>query len=392
MSRKARAVGYLRVESVAFSIAFMAQAALKVWRVTGGPTFVDETSDFNDAGPANLNPFDPAAPVTGDYAAFGFATKFGGMTLDNAGGTAGVGAGDGFWEYWNGAWVSLPGLSDGTFEFTAAVSDGQEVTWTVPGDWATTTLNGQLAYYVRFRIGTTTFSTSPVYDQGFIDVIETISLDDDVYFPEALAAEIQSKVIASHVDFANFTCSVSATTGIFSMALGGGETGTITWDSTSTELRDWMRYAGATLALSSTPQDGSRSHAMGVYFFYTAITDLPVYPANAWQTRGDGGKVWTISLGELEERRLKWIFKGGPRSAVYTEYSALLELFRLHIRLGRRWRWYPDVTVAAAFVEVDEPFGYHELKAKLPLAWNPTPAVPQWYERFEFEMECFKFV
>ena len=45
--------------------------AAKVWRVdVTGPTFVDETLDFNDAGTADWQVF-PTGDAAGDYAAFG---------------------------------------------------------------------------------------------------------------------------------------------------------------------------------------------------------------------------------------------------------------------------------------------------------------------------------
>ncbi|RLI53163.1 MAG: hypothetical protein DRP09_16380 [Candidatus Thorarchaeota archaeon] len=60
------------------------------------------------------------------------------------------------WEYWNGsAWTSLS-VTDNTNGFT--VSGTNEVTFTPPGDWAKTTVNGVLAYYIRARA---TFGASP---------------------------------------------------------------------------------------------------------------------------------------------------------------------------------------------------------------------------------------
>jgi hypothetical protein len=143
-------------------------AAAVVWQVAaGGPTFVDETADFNSAANADFQPF-PTVEAANDYCAFGFALKFSKLIFDYANGTAGVG-GTVAWEYWNGtAWAALSGVTDGTTSFTAAVGDGKAVTWTAPSDWATTTLNGSAQlYYVRARV-TGTYSTNPVLDQGFI--------------------------------------------------------------------------------------------------------------------------------------------------------------------------------------------------------------------------------
>ena len=56
------------------------------------------------------------------------------------------------WEYWNGAWTALSGVTDGTSGFTS--TGLAYVSWTLPGDWATTTINSQGPYYyVRARVG-----------------------------------------------------------------------------------------------------------------------------------------------------------------------------------------------------------------------------------------------
>jgi len=54
-------------------------------------------------------------------------------------------------EYWNGsAWTAVSGLSDGSSNFT--VSGYPEITWTLPSDWAKTTVNGKNYYWFRIRI------------------------------------------------------------------------------------------------------------------------------------------------------------------------------------------------------------------------------------------------
>lgn len=146
-------------------------AALQVWQFENPSTFVDETVPFNDATDADWDVL-PAADAAGNYAAIGMAAPFGGLTLDNLNGTAGV-AGAVAWEYWNGsAWAALTGVTDGTSGFTVAVSDGQTVTWTVPTDWADVALNGETTarFYVR-AVSDGNYSTLPVYDQGFVDFI-----------------------------------------------------------------------------------------------------------------------------------------------------------------------------------------------------------------------------
>lgn len=148
-------------------------AASQVWQVAaGGPTFVDQTTGFNDATNANCTPF-PAVEATGDYFAIGYSTRFTGAKFDYLNGTAGVG-GAVAWEYWNGsAWTALTGVADATNGFTAAAADALEVTWDTPTNWVANTLNGAgPMFYVRAKVSST-YSTNPVIDQGFVRHIRT---------------------------------------------------------------------------------------------------------------------------------------------------------------------------------------------------------------------------
>ncbi len=54
------------------------------------------------------------------------------------------------WEYYSGAWYALPGIVDGTNAFQNAGQ--QDVTWTVPLVWRSTTLNGLRSHWMRCRI------------------------------------------------------------------------------------------------------------------------------------------------------------------------------------------------------------------------------------------------
>lgn len=143
----------------------------RVWQVdVSEPTFVDETVDFNSETADDVDPF-PSSEATDDYFAVGFAQQFPKLVIDvGIVGVAGVVA----WEYWNGsAWSALSGVTDDTNGFTA--SGENNVTFTVPGDWATVSLNGEAhLYYVRARV-TTVYTTNPEITQGFIaGVVQTV--------------------------------------------------------------------------------------------------------------------------------------------------------------------------------------------------------------------------
>lgn len=139
----------------------------QVWQVVAvGPTFVDETADANSATAADWQIF-PASEAVADYVAIGFRKPFKKVTFDSTGGTAGT-VGVVVWEYWNGAWVALTGVTDGTTGFTAALGANQNLTFTVPTDWVTQSLNGSpLLYYIRARV-TTVYTINPVYSSGVI--------------------------------------------------------------------------------------------------------------------------------------------------------------------------------------------------------------------------------
>jgi len=142
------------------------QAAAQVWQVddpAGAPGYVDETTDFNDAGANDVDPW-PLVEAIGDHFAIGFADTFTRLTIDV--GTAGVG-GTMTWRYWDGAsWTALTGVVDGTSEFTA--SGRNEVTFALPGNWTARTLNGSASLFYVVAEVDTVYSTNPIITQGWV--------------------------------------------------------------------------------------------------------------------------------------------------------------------------------------------------------------------------------
>jgi hypothetical protein len=145
----------------------------QVWQYEASPeTYVDETTDANDAGAGDWELF-PATEAIGDAVIFGQPVPFASLTLSSAGGTAGIDAGSLAitWEFWNGTtWAALAGVTDGTTNFTIAAGAGQVVSWTQPSNWATVALgaNPDLLYYVRARVSAGSYSTNPLYTSGFV--------------------------------------------------------------------------------------------------------------------------------------------------------------------------------------------------------------------------------
>jgi hypothetical protein len=133
-----------------------------------GAVFTDETAAAQSAA-ANDMTLLPLVATVGCAYYFGHVKLFDLMTLNI--GTPGAGTGWVIvWEYWNGAWVGLPGLVDGTNQFQAA-GGNHDVTFTRPGDWATTAVNGVTLYWIRARLtNITTETTQPKGTQAWITI------------------------------------------------------------------------------------------------------------------------------------------------------------------------------------------------------------------------------
>lgn len=128
-----------------------------------GGVFTDETTDANDAGADDVVLI-PASPAINDAFYVGASRRFHEVEVNV--GTAGTGNVV-TWEYYNGStWAALAGVTDGTSNFT--VTGTSTVSFTLPSDWATTTVNAVGPYYyVRARV-TTAGSTTALGTQVWI--------------------------------------------------------------------------------------------------------------------------------------------------------------------------------------------------------------------------------
>lgn len=112
--------------------------------------FTNYTSEARDRGTANDVLILPASPAVSDAAYFGGFDLFGALRINvTTAGSTYVGT----WEYYNGSgWSSLTVVDNTNSMQTAGIN---EVTFSAPGNWATTTINSQGPfYYVRFRVTT----------------------------------------------------------------------------------------------------------------------------------------------------------------------------------------------------------------------------------------------
>ncbi len=99
----------------------------------------------------------PATPALNDAYYFGFDYPWDNILLNL--GTQGIGFWTISWEYWNGSWVGLAGLTDNTLGFTASAGI-KTVIFSRPGDWALTNINGVgNKYWIRARVSAYTSIT-----------------------------------------------------------------------------------------------------------------------------------------------------------------------------------------------------------------------------------------
>jgi len=122
--------------------------------VSGDSAYLDETRTLGEWGGSART----LLQNTNDYLYFGHGGTFTELYFDIV--TAGVGYAN-QWEYWDGSsWTALT-VSDGTSNLS---SDGW-VTWTAPGNWATTTVGPDTTarYYIRVKTTTTPTTVATAY-------------------------------------------------------------------------------------------------------------------------------------------------------------------------------------------------------------------------------------
>jgi hypothetical protein len=139
--------------------------------------FVDETTESNSSATNDMNLLVDTSPVAGqDWFYFGHAEQFGRIKLNI--GTAMAGGALLDFEYWNGAWVNLSDVVDGTSDYT---NTGENtISWTIPGDWATTSVDGNgPVHYVRIGYLSGTVSTAPRGRKVKLDVTRYLPFVQD---------------------------------------------------------------------------------------------------------------------------------------------------------------------------------------------------------------------
>ena len=129
-----------------------------------GGTMTTETAAAQNTTANDMNLM-RASPATNDAYYFGLNRQWDYLSLNI--GTNGVGSWGWTWEYYNGAWVSLTGVTDGTSGFT--VGTGVRLcSFTRPIDWITVDVNAAGSmYWIRARLTSyTSKTTAPLGTQA----------------------------------------------------------------------------------------------------------------------------------------------------------------------------------------------------------------------------------
>lgn len=128
-----------------------------------GTSFTDDTRDANNSAGNDA----AALPVTqaiNDASYFGHDERF--YEINISMGSAKTGTWTGTWEYSQGSssWASLTDVADGTSNYV--ITGPKVVTFAIPDDWATDTVDTDSRYWIRFRISSFTSSGSqPIISQ-----------------------------------------------------------------------------------------------------------------------------------------------------------------------------------------------------------------------------------
>jgi len=130
-----------------------------------GGVQTDETDAANDPT-ANDMTLLPAVPAVNDAYYFGLSTLWDWLSLNI--GQAGAGTWTIVWEYWNGStWATLPGAYDTSNGFRNG--GYQSLTFSRPGDWATSSILLMNLFWVRARVSAyTSVTTQPLGTQAWI--------------------------------------------------------------------------------------------------------------------------------------------------------------------------------------------------------------------------------
>jgi hypothetical protein len=161
-----------------------------------GGAQTDETELSNNATIDDMT-LTPATAVNGDAYLYGHSEEFTRLKQNISD------VGSGFtitWQYWNGAWTALSGVIDGTSSFSTLGSN--IVSWTAPGDWATTTENTTQGpfYYVRALVGSVSSPNQALGKSATLDVTRYLPIPPKGELVRTITADGLTATLSQAVD------------------------------------------------------------------------------------------------------------------------------------------------------------------------------------------------
>jgi len=151
---------------LAGAITQQAIAAFKMYDYSEG-TYVTDTTDINDADTNDVDLY-PATPGVGDANYWGMTTPWcrGAVTVGTAASSLVMTT---VAEYWNGSsWATLTLTFDETSLMQPSATGVKCFAFVPPADWRRVTVDGTLAYWIRFRVTAYTSKTAlPVLSRAY---------------------------------------------------------------------------------------------------------------------------------------------------------------------------------------------------------------------------------
>jgi len=136
---------------------FALVAPTKSWFYDVSVGYADTTAEAATPRGTAFNLFNLDSVAQADITYVGSAAKFDQVVWSLSQIGVSAGAPVLVWEYWNGAWVAIPGLASdvGYFNQSGAVA------FTPPSDWVTNAVNGSNQYWIRVRVTAAEYTTVP---------------------------------------------------------------------------------------------------------------------------------------------------------------------------------------------------------------------------------------
>lgn len=240
-----------------------------------------------------------------------------------------------------------------------------------------------LSQTIKVKNVTTTTELNVALTDGLYFILNDLVTSID------LILHIKTAILAAHIDFATFEITVDQDTGIITLADTGAVGFLITW-AAATDIRDWLRFSGATTSVpSGGSTSGARTHEFGFYPSRCAPEDIANRDVEAANLQADNGDVQTLTFADHSEHLLMFTILGGPYSDVWREFHAFDDFMAMAVQ-SIPYRWYHDTSVLAEYAFVVAATGFLQLVLKASVDWEPMTRGGRYYGDFEAELPSYR--